>query len=68
MIALKQGGTGIAYEIRLVLCAIYKSKDAQEARMLFRNWCGYGHAMRELTGELVGPVAPAASMIKGHLE
>ena len=66
--ALERCVTGMAYEMRLVLQGIYERKDAEEARMLFRNWCAWVHAMRGQTGELLEPMARAARMVEGHLE
>jgi transposase len=60
--------TGMTYEMRLVLQGIYEWMDAEEARKLFRNWCAWMHAMRELTGDLLEPMARTARMIEGYLE
>ncbi len=66
--ALEQCVTGKVYEMRLVHPAIYKRKDAKEAKKLFRNWCAWLHAMRGQTGDLHEPMARAARMVEGHLE
>jgi transposase len=67
-IALERCVTGIAYQMRLVLQGIYERKDAGEGKKLFRNWCAWVHAMRELTGDLLQPMARTARMIEVHSE
>jgi hypothetical protein len=58
----------MAYQIWLVLQAIYELKDSKGARRLFRNWCAWVHAMRGQTGELPESMDRPAWMAGGHLE
>ena len=66
--ALERCVPDIACEVRLVLQGIYQSKDAEEARKLFRNWCAWVKAMRDQTRGLLEPMAHAPRMIEGHME
>jgi transposase len=66
--AKERGVSGLAYEMRLVLQGIYESKEANEARQKFQNWCAWVQVMRKETGELLEPMAGAARMVEGHLE
>jgi hypothetical protein len=66
--ALVRCMTGLAYEMRLVLCGIYKQKDAGEAKRLFKSGVPICIGMRGQTGELLEPMVRAAQMIDGHLE
>jgi transposase len=54
--------------MRLVLQGIYESKEANEARQKFQNWCAWVQVMRKETGELLEPMAQAARMVESHLE
>ncbi len=65
--ALERCVTGMAYQMRLVSQCIYELKDAEDARMLFRNWCAWVHSMRERTGDLPKSMARTARMIAEHL-
>ena len=66
--AKERGVSGLAYEMRLVLQGIYESKEANEARQKFQNWCAWVQVMRKETGELLEPMAQAARMVESHLE
>jgi transposase len=66
--AKERGMSGLAYEMRLVLQGIYESKEANEARQKFQNWCAWVQVMRKETGELLEPMAQAARMVESHLE
>jgi transposase len=66
--AKERGVSGLSYEMRLVLQGIYESKEANEARQKFQNWCAWVQVMRKETGELLEPMAQAARMVESHLE
>lgn len=51
-----------------MLQGIYKRKEAEEDRNLFRNFCSWVHPMPGRTGEFVELTARAARMVKGRLQ
>lgn len=66
--ALEQGVTGMAYEIRLVLQSIFDRKDAEEASKRFRTWYRWVHAIQGQGGKLLEPMEQAVRMVEGQFE
>jgi transposase len=58
-----------AYQMRLILQDIYRSKTVKEARQDFRAWCRWVKETAEKKGhELLQPMVKVAQMVRRHLE
>lgn len=60
--------TGMAYQMRLNLQAIYRSRSAQTARRRFSNWSRWVERKARKLGALLQPMARVAKTVTNHQE
>ncbi len=65
---LKHLATGQAYQVRLELQSIYRSRTVEKARERWRDWIGWVRRKVERLGALLAPMKRLADTVEEHLE